>query len=243
MKLEIIYRLCDKPEAENRLPRPFGMNKKQVIGSCLTSLVKSVETLGDACQIHIIGDDLTTETKEFVAEVAPKAKSLFFNPPLKNAGSLKKAFEIAGSIEGHGEDTWVYFCEDDYLHDPNTFVPRFLDFVALSKSKGFALPVFYHPTDYPDQYTRLLSRTYLFQGVTGYFREVASTTMTVACQLKTFKQFSSWFNECTVDDGKFSTIFKKSALCFSPLPGTATHMHEGVMSTYVNWPAVMASLF
>lgn len=158
-----------------------------------------------------------------------------FNPPLRNQGSLLKAYEVADGIKDGGDETWVYFCEDDYLHDKNTFIPRLLDFISLSKAKAFALPVFYHPTDYPDQYMRLLSRNYLFQALTGYFREVSSTTGTYLCALPTYKAFSQWIKECTVDDGKFSTIFKKKALCFSPIPGSATHMHEGVMSIYVDW--------
>lgn len=177
---------------------------------------------------------INTEDKEASLEL-PVISYINFNPPLRNQGSLLKAYEVADGIESTDEETWVYFCEDDYLHDKSSFIPRLLDFIALAKAKAFALPVFYHPTDYPDQYTRLLSRNYLFQALTGYFREVSSTTGTYLCSLSTYRQFASWIKECTVDDGKFSTIFKKKALCFSPLPGSATHMHEGVMSTYVDW--------
>jgi len=272
MKFHVIYRLCDKPEAVNRLPRPFGLTKKQVIGCCLPSVINSVSALGPACSMTIVGDDLTDETKEFIVEAAtdkavckdvtkevndtgkiPKLqeadaklmqiRTMFFHPPLKNVGSLQKTFEIADTLDTGDPDTWIYFCEDDYLHDANTFMPRFLDFVAFAKNRKFALPVVYHPTDYPDQYTRLLSRNYLFQALTGYFREVSSTTMTFLCEQKTYRIFSNWIKECLIDDGKFSTIFRQKALCFSPLPGTATHMHEGVMSRFVDWQQVIQRQF
>lgn len=267
MKFHVIYRLCDKPEAVNRLPRPFSLTKKQVIGCCFPSIIESLEILGNAWAMTIICDDITDETKDFIKEITDKkailtditeevkntnkiplvddslekasVRTIHFSPPLKNVGSLLKAYEVADSLNEDKDETWIYFCEDDYLHDKNSFLPRLLDFISFSKGRNFAMPVFYHPTDYPDQYTRLLSRNYLFQALTGYFREVSSTTGTYICQLKTYKKFAEWIKNCSADDGKFSTIFRKQALCFSPIPGTATHMHEGVMSAYVDWSKIV----
>jgi hypothetical protein len=159
------------------------------------------------------------------------------NPPLKNAGSLQRAYEVADSIED--ENTWIYFLEDDYFHDWNSFLVKLVDFANFVQTYQFALPIFIHPSDYPDQYSRLLSRCYLFQTRSGYWREVCSTTGTFMCQAKTYRKFADHIKSCGTDDGKLSSIFKKEALCFSPLPGYATHMHEGVMSNYVNWEAMV----
>lgn len=268
MNLHIIYRLCDKVDAVNGLPRPYGMKKTQIIQACFKSLIKS---LGEQpWAMTILADDVTPETKDFVLSNAPKSFKLIditsevkesdgklpsipkvsvvpdkgllntgyirlleSNPPLKNAGSLMRAYEIADSVED--EDTWLYFLEDDYFHDWNNFPTRLLDFEQFAKAQNFALPIFIHPSDYPDQYTRLLSRCYIFQTRFGYWREVCSTTGTFLCQAKTYRKFSEHIKNCNVDDGKLSSIFKREALCFSPMPGFATHMHEGVMSGYVNW--------
>jgi len=98
-----------------------------------------------------------------------------------------------------------------------------------------------HPTDYPDQY-RKPQRSYIFQTNTGYWREVSSTTFTMMFFVKTFKQFYSNFQDSLIgvgDDGIFSKIFMDKALCFSPLPGIATHLHAGTYSKYINWESVI----
>jgi hypothetical protein len=154
-------------------------------------------------------------------------------PALKNAGSLLRSFEVADGIQD--PETWIYFLEDDYLHDWNNFAVRLASFTDFIKGYKFAQPIFIHPTDYPDQYTRLLSRCYMFQTPFGYWREVSSTTCTFLCQAKTYRKFADHLKACNVDDGKLSTIFKKDAMCFSPLPSAAAHMHEGVMPAYVDW--------
>ena len=55
-------------------------------------------------------------------------------------------------------------------------------------------------------------------------------------------QFADFIKSCKTDDGRLSTIFKKLAFCFSPLPGIATHMHEGVMSNYINWEEIITKI-
>ena len=39
-------------------------------------------------------------------------------------------------------------------------------------------------------------------------------------------------------DGEFSKIFGEKALCFSPIPGLASHMHQGTMEPYVLWDMI-----
>ena len=40
------------------------------------------------------------------------------------------------------------------------------------------------------------------------------------------------------EDGEFSKIFGESALCFSPLPSLAAHLHIGTMPPYVPWDMI-----
>lgn len=228
MKLNVIYRACDKVESVNGLKRPFGLDKKGILKTCFSSLTEAVKGLEHS--ITVIGDSLSEESKQIISS----SGVLFLDEQnLGNSGSLSKQFELADKLENL--DEWIYFCEDDYLHDYNTFSQRLVDFINFAAEVKFVPDVFIHPTDYPDQYSRSLGRNYIFQTKSGYWREVSSTTATFMCKVKSYKKYASFFKMCGPDDGKVSTIFKKSALCFSPLPGFATHMHEGVMSNYVNW--------
>ncbi len=274
MNIHVIYRLCDKVDAVNGLPRPFGLTKAQVIKACFKSLMKSFENYPWA--MTIVADDVSEPTREKLESLMPQGfkwiditqevttenslpvippvltvsgegllntayiRYVNSNPPLRNAGSLLRAYQVADKIED--PETLIYFLEDDYLHNWTNFLPRLDDFLQFEKAYNFALPFFIHPSDYPDQYTRLLSRCYLFQTKYGYWREVCSTTGTFMCKAKTYKKFAKFLKECSTDDGKLSTIFKKEALCFSPMPGFATHMHEGVMGNYVDWKAILGEL-
>ncbi len=260
MNIHVILRMCGKPESTNGLPRPFNLTKEQVVAACFKSLIKSFGDMPFA--ITIIADAITESTKKMVIENLPPRFDVFninvneslprtdvpflkldvpynnnylrlleFNQ-LGNLNSMKKCYEVADTIQD--DNTWIFFLEEDYLFDYNNFLPRLMDFTVWAEKYRFALPIFIHATDYPDQYTRLLSRCYIFQTTNGYWREVSSTTWTFICQSKTYRQFASFFKSCE-DDGTLSTIFKKKALCLSPMPGFATHCHEGVMSNFINW--------
>jgi len=270
MNVHVIYRLCDKVDSVHGLKRPFNMSKQDVIKVCFKSLVNSFGDYPWA--ITVIADDVRPETKQLILDTIPKSftvldlnkdekvpeveppvinnegklfnsyylRMLEFNPPLKNLGSLMKAYEIADGIKD--PNTWIYFLEDDYLHHQQAFFPRMVDFNNFCDQYKFALPVFVHPSDYPDQYTRLLTRCYIYQTTYGYWREVCSTTGTFMCKATTYKKFAAHLKACGTDDGKISAVFKKSAFCFSPLPGFATHCHEGVMSNFVNWEQITKDL-
>ena len=237
MKLHVIYRLCDRVHSEHGVPRPFNFkNKIDLIKVCQKSLAASVNQLEH--YTSVVGDNVSEDLWNFTLQTLKPANTFNFDTPKGNAQSLLKASEFAVATD---VNDLVYMVEDDYLHDPQFFAQRLVDFVQSTNNIKFALPVFLHPTDYPDQY-KTLKRSYIFGGQTGYFREVSSTTLTLFTQSKNYRKFASFFNQCYSDnanDGLLSTIFKKDALCFSPLPGIATHMHEGVMSGYVDWNKIL----
>jgi hypothetical protein len=237
--MNIVYRVCDVVNSLHRgldgseNPRPNGMSKTEVIKTCARSLKDSLQNIDH--KIYLIGDRVSKELWEFlVNELNP-----FFqensSEKLGGLGSLSKCVEIISSFS---DNEFVYMLEDDYLHDPTSF-HRVLDFINFAKQ--IDTPWFIHPSDYPDQYRRP-QRSYIFQTNTGYWREVSSTTFTMMFFAKTFKKFYKTFQESLVgvgDDGIFSRIFKNEAMCFSPLPGIATHLHAGTYSNYVNWGEII----
>jgi hypothetical protein len=214
-------------------PRPNGMSKLQVIKTCVKSLKDSVKETDH--EFHLIGDMVSQELWSFLLTELNPVYSENSLQKLGGLGSLIKCAEIAKSFD---DNDFVYMVEDDYLHDPMSF-HRIFDFLEFSKQ--IDIPWFIHPSDYPDQY-RKPKRSYIFQTNTGYWREVSSTTFTMLFLAKTFKKFYSNFNKACVgvgDDGIFSQIFGNEALCFSPLPGIATHLHTGTYSNYVNWNLII----
>jgi hypothetical protein len=237
--MKIIYRVCDVVNSLHRgldgsdNPRPNGMSKQDVIKVCAKSLKDSLKNANH--EFYLIGDRVSEELWSFLIEELNPKFSENSTEVLGGLGSLKKCGELAQSFD---DDEFVYMVEDDYLHNPQTF-NRVYDYVDFLKN--FDFDWFIHPSDYPDQY-RKLNRCYIFQTKAGYLREVTSTTFTMMFLAKTFKKFYSNFQDSLVgvgDDGIFSQIFGSKALCLSPLPGIATHLHTGTYSNYVDWAEII----
>lgn len=248
--MKIIYRACETVHSVNGLPRPWKMSKREIIELSFKSLNKSVENKPH--EFHIIGDSLSEDLISFFKRISPEAKIENYDS-LGNSKSLLKCFEKADSFL---DEDLIYFCEDDYLHFYPSFYERSLDFALIARSNSSDF--FFHPSDYPDQYKlEKLKRSYVFLLKSGHYREVSSTTFTFMCLGKTYKKYSellkscaSWkrlidpetkeavMSDCGADDGRFSEIFGKEALCFSPLPGAASHLHLGTSSAFVDWDIV-----
>ena len=238
--IKIIYRVCDIVNSlhgsldGSANPRPFNLSKKEVIKICCHSLSESLKKITEDYETHIIGDRVSDETWDFVTSTLKPKSSFNSKQALRDSGSLLKCSDLAMQFE---EEDFLYFVEDDYLHDSDFFFLRLNDFINFA-NQNIKIPWFIHPTDYPDQYNRLLKRCYIFQTPSGYWREVPNTTHTFMCYKKFYMQFVDHFRDCHKEDGndgKLSEIFQKEALCFSPLPGIATHMHKGTFSNYIDW--------
>jgi hypothetical protein len=236
--LKVIYRACDLVESVNGSKvRPLNLNKKEIIKISSASLSDCISDIEH--EVYIIGDRISEETELFLKNTFNPIH--FFNSieELGSGGSLLKSSEIASSFK---DDDLIFFAEDDYLYDKNSFSKKLLDFVNFA-NKNFEFDWFIHPTDYPDQYTRSINRSYIFQTETGYWREVSSTTGTFLCLGKSYNKFKQYFDECFISndkDGNLSKIFPKQALCFSPLPGIGTHLHVGTYSNYIDWNSLIS---
>lgn len=237
MKYKIIYRVCDAVNSLHMAldgsnnPRPDGMTKQDVIKTCARSVKDSINGLD--YDMFIVGDRVSNETWEFVNDVFQPKYSKNYEEKLGDGNSLIECSKIA--MEQEDEDL-LYFLEDDYLHNPESFISKMDGFLELSKTFN-DIPWFIHPTDYPDQY-RNLTKSYVLQTKSGYWREVSSTTHTFLSLKKNYKKFVNFFRKCHEQDGNdgaLSSIFGNHAICFCPLPGIATHVHKGTYSNYVNW--------
>jgi hypothetical protein len=154
---------------------------------------------------------------------------------------------------------WVYFCEDDYLHVPQAFVwiddlienrrdilsysprPPWMAFLA----SGLAgRPLVIHPPDYPDRYKpnrRIPS--FLFLSRYCHWRQVTNTTFSILTQAKTIRRYRRIWEKASTNakDGLLSRrmyarfSFWGKALCVSPIPGVAAHMHESTMPLHGDW--------
>ena len=251
LKWNIIFRACDCVEAAHKMPRPFNLNKRELIKVCFHSLFTALQ--GCNFEITIVGDRLSQETLNFFAHYPIKNYIL---GEFNNEKSLRKCYEFATTLP---DSEWVYFCEDDYLHKPScmAIVNEFINnkqqylsherckktlYLPLSSGNFNDMPLIIFPSDYPDRYQKKGKvPSYLFLSKHCHWRQIKNLTLTNMLKVATFKQYQKIFFKAMTHDGElgkhlFASFFlKNKALALSPIPGLTSHMHVETMSVLDDW--------
>jgi hypothetical protein len=256
VKFNILLRACDKIESVHKVKRPYNLNKLQTIKVCFYSLYKSLQN--SQYQIKIIGDDLSLELLDFFKNFNDV---IVDNDKLGSAAkSLQKQIDIALNVP---DDEWVYMCEDDYLHSPETFkyISELIEnkdqYLQTSpKKKNYMnriigdlskIPLIIHPPDYPDRYKSQWKRlSFIFLSKHCHWRQITNTTHTFLLQSSSIKKFEKYIKLSALgpSDAKLSEnvygriLFRNKAICVSPIKGLSSHMTEGVMTPLVDWKSV-----
>ncbi len=249
----VIFRTCDVVHSVHNTPRPFGLDKRTLIKVCFKSLYASLAPYPH--KITILGDRLSPEIQEFFKSYPVT----LLNEELGNDNSIRRAFELALEVP---DNDWAYICEDDYLHTPQAFLwiddliqnkQEYLgkkpwnQAIRLNYSKLYTHPLVIHPPDYPDRYrSRYMRYGLIFLSKFCHWRQISNTTFTFLMEGKTARRYKSILMRSVkgADDGYLSRklygglTFRNKAICLSPIPGVATHMHDGVMTPLVDWQKI-----
>lgn len=204
-KINIIYRSCDIINAVHNSPRPFGLDKRTLIKICFKSLYNAIENYDYS--IYVIGDNLSDEMKNYFKLFNVNLIEGIFG----NDESIRQTIKLAQKFD---DNEWVYFCEDDYLHLPNTFklildlienkdniVPGKIRFKQLLRKREitlFSIKRFFNkpniiifPSDYPDRYQKKYrSKNFIFATEFSHWRQISDTTFTFLMQVKDIKEKS-----------------------------------------------------
>ncbi|MDD5675333.1 MAG: hypothetical protein PHC61_14275 [Chitinivibrionales bacterium] len=251
----IIFRTCDKVATIHKSPRPFGLDKKTLIKLCFASVYESVKNAPHA--LHILGDDLSEEMLGFFKGYPVT----IINKKMGNDASLLESFKLAHTFP---DNAWVYFCEDDYLHSgPQTFagvddlIVNRSAIMRLRRSKRVrrllgervaSMPLLIHPTDYPDRYgPGKVKPSLIFLSNYCHWRQISNVTFTFLCSVSTFKKYFPILAKSAhgANDGYLSRALfgnfpgRARCICVSPIPGIATHLHEGAMSPFTDWKSIV----
>lgn len=220
--MHVVMRACDCASL-HKSTRPFGLEKKELMKVCFRSLISSLINV----PVTIVGDRLSEEMINFYQ---PHAQVINSDKALGGDDSFRKCLDIANSKP---DKDFVYIAEDDYLHHPN-FYPFTIDFLMQYPD------VYVHPSDYPDQYKPNFMRPgHVWKTNFCHWRQITSSTFSFLCRVDSLKDYLDYWQmaACGSND-KITTIIFKEAMLFCPLPGLATHMHEGVMSPFVDWQKI-----
>lgn len=251
-KYNVIFRACDKVNAVNKKARPFDLTKAQLIKICFLSLLETFE--GFNYKLIVIGDNLSDELLQFFGNFKVEMRLGIFG----NDGSIRESLKIASIIPS---DEWIYFCEDDYLHNTNSIA--FIDNYLSERSSIFRQAIrpnnlssfinlsgkdlFIFPPDYPDRYApKYIKHSIIVCSSDCHWRQVTNVTFTFLTKSSTVKRNLSVFSRASVGAkdkwmsrklfGRFG--FFAGSICFSPMPGLSTHMHKDTMTPLIDWEKI-----
>ncbi len=260
-KYNVVFRTCDAVQAL-RGSRPFGLDKRTLIKACFVSLLEAIRDFPHS--IHVLGDKLSDDLRGFFRSVADQDPRITLTlGDWGNDESIRQSTTRALTVP---DDEWVYFCEDDYLHQPFAFAwidelirtreqaLRFQPgrwFMKMLFREANAAPLFIHPADYPDRYEpekRQFSLIYLTRF--NHWRQISSTTFTFLGEARSIRHYyqhilraSTGARDDYLSRRLFSHVFFRGrGLCVSPIPGVATHMTEGVMTPLVDWESLLGQV-
>jgi len=251
----VIFRACDKVTAVNQNPRPFGLNKTELVKLCFTSLERALAAVPH--EVIVVGDALSDELAHFFSTRSVRLISGTFG----NDNSIRKTLEIACQVP---EDNWIYFCEDDYLHTPDALA-KATDFIVEKDSILKQVPKIYNPSswlslhnkhlflflpDYPDRYLpKYRKHALVVTTSSSHWRQVSHVTFSFITRGASVRKFYPMMHGAAhqANDRRLSRqLFGRlgygvfsPAICFSPVPGLATHMHRDTMTPLVNWQALL----
>ena len=265
LKINVIFRTCDKVNSVNGSPRPFNLNKLILIKICFLSLIKSLE--GKNFKIYVIADAISDDLKAF----SSKFPIEIIHGTFGNDNSLRKCFELAKDIP---PNELIYFCEDDYLHVEHTFTKilelyahsehifpgeirlkkmlRKREITLFSFKSYFSKPdLLIFPCDYPDRYSKAyLQKNYIYQASTMHWRQVSDITFSFMLKSSVFKKhYKTIYKSAKSANDRFlsnkllgNRFFFNSLLALSPMPSLSCHMHNETMSKIIDWETIVDKL-
>lgn len=244
MTLHVVYRAA--PLADKR-QRPDGFSK----WGCLLSFLRAAEAT-PAPTIHFVCDGPVPDP---VCDVMADFGTVERLPGLGNCGSYLHAVSRMTGLDNGSADTG-YLCEDDYLHRPDAL--RVLHDAQAHLELGTYVTLYDHPDRYRrDDDLRPPGRTVeLWEG--RHWSPVESTAMTFGASLATIRadrrllNLAARFTRYPHDRAMWRTLQGLGARrpvgwvrrprrrLLSAVPGLATHMELGGLSTGADWTEVAA---
>ncbi len=163
--------------------------------------------------------------------MGPHAQNVLRTTYKSGAYSFLAAVKLAVSAD-LPEDTPVYLCEDDYLHQPNARA------VLL---EGIQIADYVSGYDHPDKYMKHnIKPTHVHLTKSTHWREAESTTMTFMTRLKTLREDLPIYEKyCNTgypyDHEMFLELESRGRTLITSIPGVSTHAEIAWLSPLIKW--------
>jgi len=231
MKIDIIYRCCGKETWPNdiRSSRPTWFNKQR----CYKSVWDMTQNDPSTFSMHVIYDGERSPLLDYI-EGMRVSDSAIYKVNKGGYESINDQWDLADKLTGD----WIYFCEDDYLHAPDS------SRVMVEGALRFELISLY---DHLDRYTRNDDRTTGKETValtnSCHWRTAESTCCTYAVSRNTWGQIkdAAWKHGPN-DRSFFYELIERDVRLWTPILARSTHCVKGYMSPLVDWESIDAGV-
>ena len=218
--IHILYRLIT---TENNQKRPRGYSKQ----ACFSSLIQAMSH-GITLKVYLNRGPCDwlydTEVENIDTKDMSETALLVYHEALK-----------------FPDADWVYFCEDDYVHEPDALVKMMH---CIKDVKPDLISLYDHPDRYRDlpEHNFTQGKNDIFISRDHHWRTIPSTCMTFGASVKVLRENQDLFEKWTyIDFELFPRIlgFKEPRpnkyLMVGAIPSLATHYQTGYLAPYAEW--------
>lgn len=233
--LLIVARTCTRIFAVNGNSRYINVSKHELVNTCISSLVNSINQVHDhEIKLVVLDDHSDPEAISDIKEILNKCKfPTEFIPVEDGSGNGHTMHRVYEQVEQHATDLW-YHVEDDYLHVPSAIQDMIdtVDQFEINTGKMIAI----NPHDDVFRYTDQIYHSILLLGPYRHYRTVEHTTYTCLCSRTLYDKYRNIFQllvNLTIDKADWvenrtiNTIWTQpDVILFSPIPGLAFHIMD-----------------
>jgi hypothetical protein len=230
--VKVIYRISD---AGYNKVKPLYINN----ANCLQNAVR---VFGKE-NFHVIADNVSEETKRIIRQSGDiEDEQIDYVSVGHGAGTFNLALDWALK---QGEDTIVYFLENDYIHKPNSNdiiiegINLGGDYVSLYDHPDKYIPASRGGNPYIEDDGGEVTKVYLSNSC--HWKLTNSTTMTFASKVSTLKEDESILRKWTNmghyprDFDMFMELRENGKSLMTSIPGYSTHGETAWLSPLTDW--------
>ena len=235
--LLIILRTCSAVNMLNDTGagRYIKAPKSQLINTCVSSLVDSVNTVqGHDVELVVLDDHSTPQAVADLQRILSHCKyPTTFIPVDGGTGNGYTMGLVYEQVEQQCQDLW-YHVEDDYLHVPEAIHDMIDTVDSFEQLTGKMVAI--NPHDDIWRYKQELYPSYLLLGPYRHYRQVVHTTYTCLATKQIYEKYRSHFQDVValttqradwVENKSINLVWKKPDVAlFSPIPGLGFHIMD-----------------
>ncbi len=250
MKTHVVLRTCDTTQVHvDWRQRYCGYSKTEIVQTCVTSLVRSIQHVKThKIELTVLDDHSTDQTVEFLSELIKPVGGTLIS--LQERGYNHSAHAQWVMCRDSDADL-VYSVEDDYLHCESA-IQEMVDSWCLFSDRLKRSDIVLYPFDEPSEYNPPNRTDYVVHGSARHWRTGIYSTnvlMMTPQLLRThwslfeclaLKYNGDYLNPRTEHYEESNTIWQiwnsNQAMRFNPIPSLALHMQfDAQKDPFIDW--------